>query len=148
MVTSGKRNDEKIQNTHTTNWRSTFQSDLDQATQSRVSLLERVKRLVWFLGLALVVLLLLRLLLVAIGVENTNLYTSIIYTLSEPFVSPFYALFRSSVQYGQSRLDIETIAAILIYYLLTMAVLYFLYLSQKETVADGENNSNDRPTSP
>lgn len=78
----------------------------------RVSIAER---LVYIFGGVLLVLLGLRVLLSLLGANRDNGFADFIYSVTYPFVVPFFGLFGYDVQYGVSRFEIETIVAILVY---------------------------------
>lgn len=74
-----------------------------------------VERLIYIIGGTLLVLLGLRVLLSLLGANTANAFANLIYTITYPFVVPFFGLFGYEVEYGVSRLEIETIVAILVY---------------------------------
>lgn len=73
------------------------------------------ERLVYIIGGTLLALLGLRVLLSLLGANTANAFANLIYTITYPFVVPFFGLFGYEVEYGVSRLEIETIVAILVY---------------------------------
>jgi uncharacterized protein YggT (Ycf19 family) len=76
------------------------------------------ERLVYLLGGLLIVLLGLRVLLSLLGANRGNWFADFIYSVTYPFVKPFFGLFGYSVQYGVSRFEIETVVAIVVYALI------------------------------
>jgi uncharacterized protein YggT (Ycf19 family) len=78
------------------------------------------ERIVTFLGGILVTLLAIRVLLSLLGANRGNPFADFIYSVTYPFAAPFFGLFGYEVEYGVSRLEIETIFAIIFYAFLTM----------------------------
>jgi len=73
------------------------------------------ERIIYLLGGLLIVLLALRVLLSLLGANRDNGFADFIYGVTYPFAAPFFGLFGYDVQYGVSRLEIETIVAIVVY---------------------------------
>ncbi|MGI9027527.1 MAG: YggT family protein [Candidatus Saccharimonadales bacterium] len=73
------------------------------------------ERLIYIIGGTLLVLLAVRVLLSLLGANRANGFADFIYTVTYPFAAPFFGLFGYQVQYGVSRLEVETIVAILVY---------------------------------
>ncbi len=73
------------------------------------------ERIVYFVGGILLTLLGLRFLLSLLGADRGNGFADFIYTVSHPFVAPFFGLFNYNEQYGQSRFEFETLIAIMVY---------------------------------
>ncbi len=80
------------------------------------------ERIIYIIGGILLTLLALRVLLSLLGANRANGFADFIYGVTYPFVAPFFGLFGYDVQYGVSRLEIETIVAMIVYALL-MVVL-------------------------
>jgi uncharacterized protein YggT (Ycf19 family) len=76
-------------------------------------------RIVYFLGGLIVALLALRFVLALLGANTTNAFAQAVYTLSHPFVAPFFGLFNYQPQYGASRFEVHTLVAIVVFGLLT-----------------------------
>lgn len=79
-------------------------------------------RLIYIIGGTLLALLGLRVLLSLLGANTANAFANLIYSVTYPFVVPFFGLFGYEVEYGVSRLEIETIVAMVIYGLVIMLV--------------------------
>lgn len=79
------------------------------------------KRVVYYLGGALIALLALRFLLALLGAAEGNAFVDFIYGLSGVFVMPFYGIFGEPT-YGVSQLETSTLVAIVVYALLTVGV--------------------------
>ncbi len=85
---------------------------VSQKTEYRMSVAERF---VYLVGGILLALLAVRFLLSLLGANKTNGFADFIYSASHPFVAPFFGLFNYQEQFGKSRLELETVVAILVY---------------------------------
>lgn len=70
----------------------------------------------------LLALLAIRMVLSLLGANQANAFASFIYTLSYPFVAPFFGLFGYTMEYGVARLELETLVAMLVYALVGYGV--------------------------
>ena len=78
----------------------------------------KIAQVVWLLIIIILVLLAIRVMFALIGANLDNEFASFIYTATEPFVLPFRGLLNvGEVQYGVSRLEFETLVAMVIYFL-------------------------------
>lgn len=83
----------------------------------------------WYLVGALELLLGLRFFLLVTGANPENIFASVIYNLSDPFVAPFSNLFVSpAAADGRFIFDVNIIVAMLAYLLLTFLVIRFITL--------------------
>ena len=80
------------------------------------------ERIVYLVGGILITLLAFRVLLSLLGANRGNFFADFIYNVTYPFVAPFFGLFGYDVQYGVSRLEVETIFAIVVYSVLMVLV--------------------------
>lgn len=76
---------------------------------------EVIAQIIYFLIGALEALLAIRVILSMLGANRENQFADFMYSLSYPFVAPFFGLFGYQVQYGVARLEIETIVAMIVY---------------------------------
>ena len=74
-----------------------------------------VERIIYFLVAALLVLLAFRFSLSLLGANRGNVFANFIYDLSSVFVQPFFTLFSYDMQYGPSRVEFETLVAMVVY---------------------------------
>lgn len=74
----------------------------------------------------LIALLSLRVILSLLGADRSNMFADFIYTVTQPFVAPFVGLFNIDETFGVSRLEFETLFAILIYALLAWVIVRLL----------------------
>ncbi|MDB5168949.1 MAG: hypothetical protein JWO41_305 [Candidatus Saccharibacteria bacterium] len=79
------------------------------------------ERIVWFIASVLLILLAFRFTLALLGANPNNAFANFIYTVSHPFVAPFFNLFGYNLQYGVSRFETYTLVAMAVY-----AVVAFL----------------------
>lgn len=92
-------------------------------------------RVVWFVTGVIITLIALRFLLAALGGNPNNAFVDFIYTLSYPFVAPFFGMF--SYDYaaaGASRIEGYDLFAIAIYALLAWGITKAMTLNRHSTV--------------
>lgn len=87
--------------------------------EHRMTVAERV---IYLLGGILIALLAIRFLLSLLGANRGSGFADFIYTVTHPFVSPFFGLFNYREQFGVSRFEFETLIAIVVYAII-MAIL-------------------------
>lgn len=80
--------------------------------EHRITVAERV---VYLVGGILLAILALRFLLMLLGANSGAGFADFIYTVSHPFVTPFFGLFNYREQFGVSRFEFETLLAIVVY---------------------------------
>lgn len=80
------------------------------------------ERIIYYIGGIIMVLIGLRILLSLLGANHNNVFASLIYNLSYPFVAPFFGLFNYKMQYGISRFEFESLIALIVWGLLTVAI--------------------------
>lgn len=80
------------------------------------------QRVVYWIGGFILAIIGLRILLSLLGANEGNAFASLIYGLSYPFVAPFFGLFNYDMQYGVSRFEFESVVAMIVWGLITMAV--------------------------
>lgn len=95
---------------------------------------EKTKQIIWFIGGLLFSLLAARFLLLLLGANLGNGFANFIYSITNPFVSPFYGIFNKDLQYGSSQFDFESIIAIIVYYALFYGVTKLVDLTKKNSV--------------
>jgi YggT family protein len=88
-------------------------------------------RIVYWIGGAIMSLLAIRLVLSLLGANRGNPFADFIYSLSYPFVSPFFGLFNYEPGYGQSQLELATIVAIIFYAILTIGIAKLFTLGSR-----------------
>ena len=105
------------------------------SSESRDASVAKTAQIIWFIVGVIVFLLLLRMVLALLGANPENAFANLIYTLSNPFVSPFRGLLQvGAVQMGVSRFETETLVAVTVYTLLGWGVVKLINLGRKDTV--------------
>ena len=89
-------------------------------------------RVVWFITGVLLTLLAFRFLLSLLGANRENPFADMIYTITYPFVAPFFGLFGYDVEYGVSRFEIETIVAGLVYLMIGSGIVRLLTINRRD----------------
>jgi uncharacterized protein YggT (Ycf19 family) len=79
----------------------------------------------------LLTLLAIRFFLSLLGANRSNGFADFIYSLTFPFVAPFFGLFGYTMQYGVARFELETLVAMAVYALLGFALAKIVTLSQR-----------------
>ncbi|GAC1499386.1 MAG: hypothetical protein NVS1B10_02030 [Candidatus Saccharimonadales bacterium] len=72
-------------------------------------------RIIWYIAGILLTLLAFRFVLALLGANPSNAFANFIYTVSHPFVAPFFGLFNYNLQYGVSRFETFTLVAMAVY---------------------------------
>lgn len=93
-------------------------SNTDTAGRGRI-----VEQVIYFILLVVEIILGLRVLFSLLGANQSNAFAHIIYTISYPFVAPFFGLFGYTFRAGVSRLEIETLVAMVIYALVAYLIV-------------------------
>lgn len=76
-------------------------------------------RIVYFVGGVIMTLLVIRFLLVLLGANSGAGFAQFIYSVSHPFVAPFFNLFSYREQFGAARFEWGTLVALIVYLLAT-----------------------------
>ncbi len=79
-------------------------------------------RVVWYIAGLLIALLGIRFLLALLGANTTNAFANFIFSVSHPFVAPFFSLFSYNLRYGASHFEAYTLVAIAVYGLIAYAI--------------------------
>lgn len=90
----------------------------------------RAEQLIYLVLGVLEAILGLRVVLSLLGANASNGFANLIYSISYPFVSPFFGLFRYQFQAGVSRLEIETIVAMIVYGLVAWGIVQFTRIAR------------------
>lgn len=89
-------------------------------------------RVVWFITGLLMVLLAFRFMLSLLGANRENGFADLIYSITYPFVAPFFGLFGYQVQYGVSRFEIETLVAMAVFALIGYGIARLLTINRRQ----------------
>ena len=101
-----------------------------QAVAEREHNTNVAERAIWFVGDMLMLLLAFRFFLALFGANPANWFANFIYTVSRPFVAPFFNLFNYNYQIGTSRFEIYTLVAIVVYGVITWALARLVTLDR------------------
>jgi hypothetical protein len=91
-------------------------------------------RIIYFLGGILLALLAIRFLLALFGANPANGFADFIYTVSHPFVVPFFGLFNYTERLGVGRFEYETLVAIVIYAIVMEVLARLVTLGSRRRV--------------
>lgn len=83
----------------------------------------------YVLGILLAVLGL-RFILQLLGASRASGFVDFIYSITEPFVAPFYGVFQTTINYGTARLELETLLAMLVYSLIAWGIANLFRLAR------------------
>jgi YggT family protein len=97
-----------------------------------MSVLERV---IYFIGGFIMAMIALRILLSLLGANRGNAFASLIYNISYPFVAPFFGLFNYDMQYGVARFEFESVVALIVWGLITVAIARLVTIGRRRPVA-------------
>lgn len=86
--------------------------EVDVTRTSSAVILARIIR---YITAVLLVILAFRFVLVLLGANPSNGFANFIYTVSHPFVTPFFSLFSYNLRYGVSRFELYTLVAMVVY---------------------------------
>lgn len=86
-----------------------------EVKDTRVTGLPLLARIITFITGVLLILLAFRFVLALLGANPNNAFANFIYSVSHPFVAPFFSLFGYRLQYGVSRFEVYTLVAMAVY---------------------------------
>lgn len=92
-------------------------------------------RVVWYIAGILLGILAIRFLLALLGANPANVFASFIYSISYPFVAPFFGMFNYSLHYGVSQFESYTLVAIVVYALIAYAIARLTTLNRPDSAA-------------
>lgn len=87
-------------------------------------------RVVWFLADILLIILALRFVFALLGANPGNSVAHFIYSVSHPFVAPFFSLFNYNFQNGVARFELYTLVAMAVYALIAWAIARLLTINR------------------
>lgn len=82
----------------------------------------KLESIVYWIGGIIEALLGIRIVLSLLGANQGNPFAQFIYSITYPFVAPFYGLFSTTFQYGVSRVELEALTAMVVVALITWAI--------------------------
>ena len=89
------------------------------------------ERLIWLVGGIIMAVLALRFLLRLLGANPENGFANLVYTMSHPFVAPFFGLFSYTEDLANGRFEFETLIAILVYGLVAWLLARLVTLGKR-----------------
>src|SRR5476649_113894 len=87
-------------------------------------------RVVWYVADILLALLAFRFVLALLGANTANAFANFIYTVSHPFVAPFFSLFSYNFRYGVSHFESYTLVAMAVYALIAYGIAKLLTINR------------------
>jgi hypothetical protein len=90
-----------------------------------------VARVVWYVAGVLLVLLAFRFVFALLGANPANGFVNFIYTVSHPFVAPFFGIFSYNLRYGVSRFETFTLVAMAVYALIAYGIARLLTINRR-----------------
>lgn len=90
------------------------------------------QRIIWYITGFIVALLLLRLVLLLLGANDSSAFVGFIYALSGLFAAPFFGIFNYQPTYGQFTFEISSIVAIIVYVLVGWGITKLATLSRPQ----------------
>lgn len=100
------------------------------STGSQISSRIIAARVVWYIAGVLLVILAFRFVFGLLGANPANAFADFIYTVSYPFVAPFFSLFHYNLRYGVSRFEEYTLVAMAVYAIIAFAIARLLTIDQ------------------
>ena len=94
-----------------------------------------IERLINFIVGILLAILAVRFVLSLLGAKQDNVFESLVYTVSYPFVAPFFGLFGYTMKYGVARFELETIVAMIVYALVGFGIAKLVTLGRNRPIA-------------
>lgn len=89
-------------------------------------------RVVSLIGGILLAILGMRFVLSLLGANRSNAFADFIYTISYPFVAPFFGLFNYDPQFGVSRFEFETLIAMLFWGFLIWIIIRIVTIGDND----------------
>lgn len=105
-----------------------------QVSERHVGSSTLLARIIWFVAGVLLVLLAFRFILTLLGANPNNGFADFIYSVSHPFVAPFFGLFGYKLQYGVSRFELYTLIAMAVYAIIAWGLARLVTLNQPEPI--------------
>jgi len=100
------------------------------STASTVTGASMVARIINYAFGILLSVLAIRFVLSLLGANQGNPFADFIYSLTYPFVAPFFGLFGYTMKYGVARFELETVVAMAVYALVAFALVKLVTIKQ------------------
>ena len=95
---------------------------VDETRSEQVGGSDLAARIVWYIAGILLAFLALRFILALLGANPSNGFANFIYSVTHPFVAPFFSLFGYNLHYGVSSFESFTLVAMAVYGLVAFAI--------------------------
>jgi hypothetical protein len=90
-------------------------------------------RIIWYVAGVLITILAFRFGLVLLGANSNSGFANFIYSVSHPFVAPFFGVFSyNNLQYGVSRFEAFTLLAIVVYALIAFGLARLVTITNRD----------------
>lgn len=103
------------------------------ASESSISAIVLIQRVVYYLLGAIVTFLLLRIVLLLLAANQGNAFVDFVYSVSGVFAAPFFGIFGYTPTYGLSVFEVSSVVAILIYTLVAWGIVKLLGLGSSHS---------------
>lgn len=91
-----------------------------------------IVRGIWYVEGLLLILLGFRFVLALLGANPANAFARFIYSITVPFVSPFFTLFGYSAAYGVPRIEVSTLVTMAVYALAGWGIVKLVTIARPE----------------
>jgi uncharacterized protein YggT (Ycf19 family) len=89
-------------------------------------------RIVWYVAGILLALLALRFMLALLGANPANAFANLVYSITYPFVAPFFTLFSYNLSYSRAHFELYTLVAMLVYALMAYGISRLITLTRED----------------
>jgi len=117
-------------------YRETRETETDAETPATTARSEYhmtvAERVIYLIGGILLGLLAIRFVLSLLGANRGNGFADFIYSVTHPFVAPFFGLFSYKEQFGTSRFEFETLIAMLVYGLVMVVLAKLVTIGSRQ----------------
>lgn len=104
--------------------------------QEKASPVLFLEKLVAVAASVLLILLAFRFLLALLGANSGNWFAHFVYSVSYPFVAPFFGLFNYNYTYGVSRVEMYTLVAMVVYAVAAWIITALIDLGRHDDIIE------------
>lgn len=109
---------------------------VDRGARATVSGPTLLARIIWYIAGIILVILAFRFVLALLGANPSNAFANFIYSVSHPFVAPFFSLFGYRLQYGVSRFEVYTLVAMAVYAVIAYGLVRLVTIGRPRPAAE------------
>ena len=91
-----------------------------------------IARIVYFIFGVIIAFIALRFVLLLLAANQGNVFVDFVYGISGIFVAPFYGIFGNTPEFGASIVDVSSIVAILVYALISWAIVSLVTIGKRD----------------